>query len=86
MSSRHRRSASGHQPISTQLHISQDHDHEAEWQDPADNSTDSQDGEYDDNGSNEESIEEDIGSDEDIDLEDYGVQRPMMIEYEFVEL
>ena len=86
MSSRHRRSASRRQPISTQLHISQDHNHEPEWQDPAENSTDSRDGEYDDNGSNEESIEEDIGSDEDIDLEDYGVQRPMMIEYEFVEL
>lgn len=85
MSSRHRRSASGRQPISTQLHISQDHDHEPEWQDPAENSTDSRDGEYDDNGSNEESMEEDIGSDDDIDLEDYGAQRPMTTEYEFVE-
>ena len=85
MSSRYRRSASGRQPISTQLHISQDHDHEPEWQDPAENSTDSQDGEYDDNGSNEESMEEDIESDDDIDLEDYGAQRPMTTEYEFVE-
>src|SRR5437588_12927978 len=30
-------------------------------------------------------MEEDIGSDEDIDLEDYGAQRPMTTEYEFVE-
>jgi hypothetical protein len=47
---------------------------------------DSQDGEYDGNGSSEESMEEDlIGSDEEDDLGDYGAQRPITTEYEFVE-
>ena len=49
---------------------------------------DSQDAEYDDDGSSEASIEEDAEDAEDAEydlLGDYGVQRPIETEYEFVE-
>ena len=45
----------------------------------------SQDTEYDDNGSSEESTEEDAEDAEDNLLGDYGAQRPIETEYEFVE-
>jgi len=86
MLSRSRTSASGPQPISTQLQVGQASHHLPGSQDPAEDSMDSQDGEYDGNGSSEESMEEDlIGSDEEDDLGDYGAQRPITTEYEFVE-
>ena len=50
---------------------------------------DSQDAEYDDDGSSEESMEEDAEDAEDAEddlLGDYGAQRPIEGEYEFVEL
>ena len=46
---------------------------------------DSQDAEYDDDGSSEESMEEDAEDAEDDLLADYGAQRPIETEYEFVE-
>ena len=46
---------------------------------------DSQDAEYDDDGSSEESIEEDAEDAEDDLLGDYGAQGPIETEYEFVE-
>ena len=49
---------------------------------------DSQDAEYDDDGSSEESMEEDKEDAEDAEddlLGDYGAQRPIESEYEFVE-
>ena len=87
MLSRHRESASGPQPISTQLQVAQARHHESGRQDPGEDSMDSQDGEYDDNGSSEESMEEEdlIGYDEEENLGDYGAQRRMTAEYELVE-
>ena len=46
---------------------------------------DSQEAEYDDDGSSEESMEEDAEDIEDDLLEDYGAQRPIETEYEFLE-
>ena len=46
---------------------------------------DSQDAEYDDDGSSEESMEEDAEDAENDLLGDYGAQRPIETEYEFVE-
>ena len=46
---------------------------------------DSQDAEYDDDGSSEEGMEEDAEDAEDDLLGDYGAQRPIETEYEFVE-
>ena len=46
---------------------------------------DSQDAEYDDNGSSEESKEQDEEDAEEDILGDYGAQRPIETEYEFDE-
>ena len=46
---------------------------------------DSQDAEYDSDSLSEESIEEDAEDVEDDLLEDYGAQKPIETEYEFVE-
>ena len=88
MRSRPTESASGRQPITTQLPVAQAPDDEPEWQDAGEDSMDSQDAEYDDDGSSEESMEEDEEDAEDAEddlLGDYGAQRPIETEYEFVE-
>ncbi|KAG0123719.1 hypothetical protein HOY82DRAFT_544085 [Tuber indicum] len=85
MLSRRRTSASSPQPISTQLQVGQASHHLSAWQGRVEDSMDSQDGEYNDNDSSEESMENLIGSDEEDDLGDYGAQRPITTEYEFGE-
>ena len=53
--------------------------------DAGEDSMDSQDAEYDDDGSSEASMQEDAEDAEDDLLGDYGAQRPIETEYEFVE-
>ena len=79
-------SAPGPQPITTQLRVAQAPDDEPEWEDAGEDSMDSQDAEYDYDGSSKESMEEDAEDAEDDILGDYGAQRPIETEYEFVEL
>ena len=85
MRSQPTQSAPGPQPITTQLPVAQAPDDESEWADAGEDSMDSQDTEYDDVGSSEESMEEDAEDAEDDLLGDYGVQRPIEREYQFVE-
>ena len=86
MRSQPTQSAPGRQPITTQLPVAQPPDDEPEWEDAGEDSMDSQDAEYDDDGSSKESMEEDAEDAEDDPLGDYGVQRPIETEYyEFVE-
>ena len=88
MRSLRRQSAPGPQPITTQLPVAQAPDNEPEWEDAREASMDSLDAEYDDDGWSEESIEENAEDAEDAEddlLEDYGAQRPIETEYEFVE-
>jgi hypothetical protein len=88
MRSRPTQSASGLQPITTQLPVAQARDDEPEWQDAGEDSMDSQDEEYDDDGSSEESMEEDAEDAEDAEddpLFGLGAQRPIERGYEFVE-
>ena len=76
------------QPITTQLPVAQTSDNEPEWEDAGEDSMDSQDAEYDHDGSSEESMEEDAEHADNVEddlLGDYGVQRPIETEYEFVE-
>ena len=73
-------SASGPQPITTHRLVAQGPDDEPELQDAGEGSMDSQDAEYDDDGSSEESMEEDEEDAEDVEddlLGDYGAQRPI---------
>ena len=74
MRSQPTQSAPGPQPITTQLLVAQALDDEPEWEDAGEESMDSQDTEYDDDGSSEESMEEDAEDAEDDLLGDYGVQ------------
>ena len=88
MRSQRTQSVPGLQPIMRQLPAAQTPDDEPEWQDVGEDSMDPQDAEYDDDGSSEESMEEDAGDVEDAEhdlLGDYGAQRPIETEYEFVE-
>ena len=88
MRSQPTQSAPGLQPITTQLPVAQAPDDEPEWEDGGEDSMDSQDAEYDDDGTSEESMEEDAEDAEDAEddlLGDYGAQRPIEAEYEFVE-
>ena len=85
MRSRPTESASGPQPITTQLPVVKAPDDEPESQDAGEDIMDSQDAEYDDDGSSEESMVEDEEDAEDDLLGDYGAQRPIETEYEFVE-
>ena len=74
-----------------QLSVAKASDHEPEWQDLGEDSMDSQDAQYDDDGAGEvrmEENEEDVEDAEDgekVLLGDYGAQRPIETEYEFVE-
>ena len=82
------KSAPGPQPITTQLPEAQAPDNEPEWEDAREESIDSQDAEYDDDGPSEESMEENAENAENAEdnlLGEYGAQRPMETEYEFVE-
>ena len=78
-------SAPGPQPITTQVPVAQAPDDEPEWEDAGEDSMDSQDVKYDDDGSSEESMEEDAEDAEDDLLGDYVAERPIETEYEFVE-
>ena len=81
-------SVPGRQPITKQLLVAQGFDNEPKWRDAGKESMYSQDAEYDDDGSSEESIEENaenVEIAEDNLLGDYEVQRPIETEYEFVE-
>ena len=75
----------GPQPITRQLPVAQAPHDEPEWEDTGEDSMDSQDAEYDDDGSSEASMEEDAEDAEDNFLVDYGAHRPIETEYEFVE-
>ena len=57
MRSQPTQSAPGPQPITTQLPVAQAPDDEPQWEDPREDSMDSQDAEHDDDGSSEESME-----------------------------
>ena len=72
MRSQPTQSAPGPQPITTQLPVAQAPDDEPEWEDAGEDSMDSQGAEYDDDGSSEESMEEDAEDAEDDLLGDYG--------------
>ena len=72
MRSQPTQSAPGTQPITTQLPVAQAPDDEPEWEDAGEDSLNSQDAEYDDDGSSEESMEEDVEDAEDDLLGDYG--------------
>ena len=75
MRSQPTQSAPGPQPITTQLPVAHAPDDEPEWEDAGEDSMDSQDAEYDDDGSSEESMEEDAEDAEDAKdnlLGDYG--------------
>ena len=73
-------SAPGWQPISTHLPVAQAPDDEPEWEDAGEDSMDSQDAEYDDDGWSEESMKEDVEDAEDDLRGDYGAQRPINTE------
>ena len=88
MGSQPTQSAPVPQPITTQLPVAQASDDPPEWEDAGEDSMNSQDAEYDDDGSSEESIEENAEDAEDAEDDlpgDYGAQRPIETEYEFVE-
>ena len=85
MRSKPTQSAPGPQPITTQLPVAQAPDNKPEWENAEENSMDSQNAEYDNYGSSEESMEEDAEDAEDDLLRDYGARRPIETEYEFVE-
>ena len=88
MRSQPTQSAPGGQPIMTQLAVAQASDDNPEWEEVGEDSMDTQDAEYDDDDSSEESMEEDTEDAEDAGnnlLGDYGAQRPIETEYEFVE-
>ena len=85
MHSQPTQSAPGPQPITMQLPVAQVPDEEPEWEDAGEDSMDSQDAEYDDDGSSEETMEEDEEDAEYDQRGDYGAQRPIETEYEFVE-
>ena len=88
MHSQPTQSARGPQPITTQLLVVQVPDNKPEWEDAGQDSLDSQEAEYDDDGSSEEGMEEDaeeVENAEDDPLGDYGAQRPIETGYEFVE-
>ena len=81
-------SAPGPQPITTQLAVAQAPDDEPEGEDAGDDLMDSQDPEYDDDGWSGDCMEEDAEDAEDAEddlLGNYGAQRPIETEYEFVE-
>ena len=83
MRSQPTQSVPGPQPIMTQLLVAQAPDDAPKWEDMGENSMDSQDTEYDDDGSSEESMEEDAQDAEDAEddlLGDYGAQRPIETE------
>ena len=81
MHSQPTQSAPGRQPITTQLLVAQAPDDEPAGEDAGEDSMDSQDAEYDDDGSREESMEKGAGDTEDDLLGDYGAQRPIETEY-----
>ena len=85
MHSHSTQSAPGPQPITTQLPVAQAPNDEPKWEDAGEDSMDSQDTEYDDDGSSEESMEEDAKDAENNLLGDYRAQRPIEAEYELVE-
>ena len=85
MRSQPTQSGPGPQPITTQLPVAQAPVVEPEWEDAREDTMDSQVAEYDDDGSSAESMEEDAEDAEDDQLGNYGAQRPIETEYEFVE-
>ena len=85
MRSQPTQSVPGPQPITTQLPVAQVPDDRPEWEDAGEDSMDSQDAEYDDDGSSGETMEEDAEDAENDQRGDYVAQRPIVTEYEFVE-
>ena len=88
MRSQTTQSAPGPQQITTQLPVVKARDDEPEWDDAGEDSMNSQDADYDDDGSSEESMEEDAKDakdDKDDLVVDYSAQRPIETEYELVE-